>query len=444
MDSPRPQLPEALPSAELFPAQPGRSRERTSRSQQPAPRGQHSSSGHPSFGSHELRGDVLLCWLELSVSNRSQHRRDGWTAFKSALRRSFVQWNAASTDTQELLYGLRQIGSARSYFPQLRHVCMRSHAIPDSFLFNVVFVNVKPHCRAALTRLQQLRSTDDHPLDKVEESCIPEDEAEFARISSSRAPVFQQNRNRRNSNPRAANGFGLFAVSHACGKSAQRRSVLDALLVVAHVRASALALKAFHSGSAVGSSHQHMDAFSATSKPTPVGSARHVKISSISAASRIQLHVDKLSGARVPSISAQVMKTNSLISRPKQLVFEGTVNRNPITFLLDGGPEHSIMSRASALTNGITMHPLDPSIATTFASNRRPNRQVPLDRDTLPAIKDEPDVDHWEQFFSSFEAAAARWQALPKCRWTEVLRIHCGDSALEVLEISLAHLEVEG
>ncbi|KAL8424716.1 hypothetical protein Efla_001293 [Eimeria flavescens] len=60
------------------------------------------------------------------------------------------------------------------------------------------------------------------------------------------------------------------------------------------------------------------------------------------------------------------------------------------------------------------------------------------------ATKDEPDLDQWEQFFSSFEAAAARWQALPKCRWAEVLRIHCDGSAMEILESSLAHLEVKG
>ncbi|KAL8435927.1 hypothetical protein Efla_003587 [Eimeria flavescens] len=43
-----------------------------------------------------------------------------------------------------------------------------------------------------------------------------------------------------------------------------------------------------------------------------------------------------------------------------------------------------------------------------------------------------------------FEAAAARWQALPKCGWTEVLPIHCNDPSLEILDSLLAHLEVEG
>ncbi|KAL8438930.1 hypothetical protein Efla_007205 [Eimeria flavescens] len=109
------------------------------------------------------------------------------------------------------------------------------------------------------------------------------------------------------------------------------------------------------------------NAFSATNKPTPVSSARHVKISSISAPSRTQLHLHKLPGTPVPTISAPLMNTNSLISSPKQLVFEGTVNKNLITFLLDVGADHSIMTRALALTNGITVHPLDPPIATTFA-----------------------------------------------------------------------------
>ncbi|KAL8424934.1 hypothetical protein Efla_007575 [Eimeria flavescens] len=112
------------------------------------------------------------------------------------------------------------------------------------------------------------------------------------------------------------------------------------------------------------------NAFSATNKPTPVSSARYVKISPISGACRTQLHVDKLSGTPVRSISAQVIRTNSLISSPKQLVFAGhTVNKNPTTFLLDGGADNSIISRAFALTNGITMHTLDPPTATTFANN---------------------------------------------------------------------------
>ncbi|KAL8424741.1 hypothetical protein Efla_001330 [Eimeria flavescens] len=53
-----------------------------------------------------------------------------------------------------------------------------------------------------------------------------------------------------------------------------------------------------------------------------------------------------------------------------------------------------------------------------------------------PTTKDEPDVVHWEQFFISFGAAAASWQALPN-RWSAALRIHCDDSALEILESPL-------
>ncbi|KAL8433603.1 hypothetical protein Efla_000747 [Eimeria flavescens] len=148
MDSPPLQLPEASPSAELFPPQPS-GPETGPAAHSSLPSGHHSSSSHPSFGTHEvleavapathrltlsnqvskapamtpadeelvrfvvhhLRGDALL-WLELSESNRSQHLLDDWTAFKSALRGRFVQWNAASTDTQKLLYELRQIGTA--------------------------------------------------------------------------------------------------------------------------------------------------------------------------------------------------------------------------------------------------------------------------------------------------------------------------------------------
>ncbi|KAL8454861.1 hypothetical protein Emed_000004 [Eimeria media] len=123
-----------------------------------------------------------------------------------------------------------------------------------------------PHYRAALTRLQQLRSTDDLPLDDIEEACVQEDEAEFARASFSRfGPISQK------------------------PHQVQRQS---------------------------------------------------------------QARVDKLAALCGPSISAQVIKTNSLISNPKQLVLEGTVNKHPITFLLDGGADHSIMSKNFAVTHG--------------------------------------------------------------------------------------------
>ncbi|KAL8432413.1 hypothetical protein Efla_000190 [Eimeria flavescens] len=151
-----------------------------------------SSAASASFYGASLKGLKYPTDDGSRKSNPSQHLLDDWTFFKSALRRRFVQWNAASTDTQKLLYGLQKSGSAWSYFTQLRHVRMLSHAIPDSLLFNLVFVYVKPHCRVALTQLQQLRSTDKLPLDEIEEACIREDEAEFARVSSSRAPVFQQ------------------------------------------------------------------------------------------------------------------------------------------------------------------------------------------------------------------------------------------------------------
>ncbi|KAL8439413.1 hypothetical protein Efla_004577 [Eimeria flavescens] len=299
MDSPPPQLREALPSVELFPAQPS-GPETGPAAHSSLPSGHHSCSSHPSFGSRGVLEALAAAMHRLTLSsqvsqapgmtpvgpssaasvsfygaslkglkypiyggsrksNRSQHLLDGWTAFKSALGRRFVQWNAASTDTQKLPYGLRQIAA------------LSSCPYPTS---------------AAAFNRQHLSS------DKIEEANIREDEAEFAVFPAAEPPFFSNNRNRRNSSPQAADGLILFA-----------------------------------------------------------------------------LHVDKLSGTPVPSISAQVIKTNSLISSPKQLVFEGTVNNNPITSLLNGGADHSIMSRAFALSNKITMHPLDPPIATTFANN---------------------------------------------------------------------------
>ncbi|KAL8435341.1 hypothetical protein Efla_006971 [Eimeria flavescens] len=240
---------------------------------------------------------------------------------------------------------------------------MRSHTIPDSLLFNVVLVNVKPHCRVALTRLQQLRSTDNLPLHEIEEACIREDEAKFARVSSSRAPVFQQTPQQTQQQCAGSQRPCPFAASHTCGENAQRKSVLAPRLVVAHVRASAIALNAFHSGNPMESSPpaHGRKAFSATSKPISVSSSRPVKISSILAASRTQLNVDKLSGNLVPSISAHIMKTNLLTSSPKQLVFEGTVNKNPITFLLDGAADHSIIFTCSAKAIGPLCNPLSPT-----------------------------------------------------------------------------------
>ncbi|KAL8435925.1 hypothetical protein Efla_003585 [Eimeria flavescens] len=118
MDSPRPQLPEALPA--VFSSRHNSSVQRQDLPLTAAcsvgstlpPAIRHSAVMSLSslsdkervrFVVHHLRGDALLWWLELSESNRSQHLLDDWTAFKSALRRRFVQWNAASSNTQKLL-----------------------------------------------------------------------------------------------------------------------------------------------------------------------------------------------------------------------------------------------------------------------------------------------------------------------------------------------------
>ncbi|KAL8428452.1 hypothetical protein Efla_003268 [Eimeria flavescens] len=208
MDSRRPQLTEILPSAEHFPAQPscpgtGPAAHSSLRAVGTIlPRAiRHTAVMSLSYKDlvrfvvHHLRGDALLWWLELSESNRSQHLLDDWTDFRDG--------------------------------------------IPDSLLFNVVLVSVKPHCRVAHTRLQQLRSTDSLPLVESK-ACIRDDEAEFARVSSSKARLFQQK-------------------------------------------------------------PQQTQQQSAGSQGRCPICARHVKISSISAASLTRLHVDKLCSADATS-----------------------------------------------------------------------------------------------------------------------------------------------
>ncbi|KAL8270282.1 hypothetical protein Esti_005798 [Eimeria stiedai] len=192
---------------------------------------------------HHVRGDALL-WIELSDNHRTQHLLDNWAAFKSALRRRFVQWSAGSTDTQKLIYGLYQIGSARS-------ACSRSSSFKQRS-------GARPH-----------RSS---------------------------------------------------------------RSVL------------------------------------AANKGGPT-SARNVEISSASSMSSTQPLVDKLAALPGPSAVPRSPRLTPLINSPKQLFFEGTVNKHPTTFWLDGGADHSIMSKNCTVTNGITMHPLDPPISTTFENN---------------------------------------------------------------------------
>ena len=128
-----------------------------------------------------LRGLALLWWVELSETNKAQRLPSSWSHLKDAFCRQFIQWNATSTDTQSLIYSLRQVGSARSYFTQLRQLRMRIPPIPESLLFHIVYATVQPHCRAALVRLQQLKPTDDIVLDEIEDECTREDDAESAR-----------------------------------------------------------------------------------------------------------------------------------------------------------------------------------------------------------------------------------------------------------------------
>ena len=78
--------------------------------------------------------------------------------------------------------------------------------------------------------------------------------------------------------------------------------------------------------------------------------------------------VDRLAPQQQSTISAQVIKTASLINSPKQLVFQGTINKIPVTFLLDGGADHSILSQQFAARNGIVIRPLDQPISTKFAN----------------------------------------------------------------------------
>lgn len=100
-----------------------------------------------------LRGPALLWWLEAAESGRSEQLLSTWDNFKLAFRQRFVRWNASTADTQKLLYGLRQHKSARAYFTEFRQIRLRIPAIPNALLFNIIYGNVKPHCRAALTRL---------------------------------------------------------------------------------------------------------------------------------------------------------------------------------------------------------------------------------------------------------------------------------------------------
>ncbi|KAL8273725.1 hypothetical protein Esti_002325 [Eimeria stiedai] len=336
----------------------------------------HYGLNHQPIGAHEVLEALASAMNRLTVSTQASQQpsltpvcptsASSASLYYASLRwfkyhtydgsRSQDKWTAASTDTQKLTYRLSQIGSARSYFTQLRHVRMRSLPVPDSLLFNIVSVNVKPHCRAALTRLQQLRSSDDLPLNEVEEACIQEDEAEFSRASFSKPGSFSQEQYQVQQQPQAHTNFQLSNLWRCtyveCPK--KKRSGCPAC------------------GASCASIRTYSESFSLNQRSVLVAnkdgptSARNVKISSVSAMSITQPRVDKLGALAGPIVSAEVIKTNSLINSPKQLFFEGTVKKHPRTFLLHGGADQSTMSKNFALTDGITMHPLDPPISVTI------------------------------------------------------------------------------
>ena len=304
-----------------------------------------------------LRGPALLWWLEAADSGKSQQLLSSWDNFKLAFRQRFIQWNASTADTQKLLYGLRQQRSARAYFTELREIRMRIPPIPNALLFNIVYGNVKPHCRAALTRLQQLRATEDLSLEEIEEACVREDEAEYARLSlkgiSSSSP--QQT-------PVATRPCPICGELHfwkscpqkkpsgcpSCGGKCSR----------IYECPKSFAFKKNNPPKDKDKGNHH-----AKSGSKKVNSGTTTAASSITPA-----FVDRLVPQQQSTISAQVIKTASLINSPKQLVFQGTVNKIPVTFLLDGGADHSILSQQFAARNGIVIRPLDQPITTKFAN----------------------------------------------------------------------------
>ena len=301
-----------------------------------------------------LRGTALLWWLEAAESPKHQQLLSSWENFKSAFRQRFVQWNASTADTQKLLFGLRQQKSARAYFTELREIRMRIHPIPNVLLFNIVYGNVKPHCRAALTRLQQLRSTEDLSLDEIEDVCVREDEAEYARFSAKKTSSFLSQQ----PSP-AARTCPICGEPHvwkscpqkkpdgcpACGGKCNR----------IYECPKSFAFKKSNSTKPKEKEHQHSKS---NSRKTNINAA---------ASSITSPFIEQLAPQQI-SISAQVIKTAALINSPKQLVFEGTLSKTPVSFLLDGGADHSILSQQFAMKNGIVIRPLDQPITTKFAN----------------------------------------------------------------------------
>ena len=305
-----------------------------------------------------LRGPALLWWLEAADSGKSENLLSSWDNFRVAFRQRFVQWNASTADTQKLLYGLRQQRSARAYFNELRQIRMRIPPIPNTLLFNIIYGNVKPHCRAALTRLQQLRCTEDLSLDEIEDACVREDEAEYARLSLRRlsSSTSQQI-------PGTMRPCPICGESHIWKSCPQKKSngcpSCGGKCLRIYQCPKSFAFKQTNTTPKV-KDNQSQPVKHSTKK---TGSATTTAASSIT-----PLFVEQLAPPQELSISAQVIKTASLINSPKQLVFEGSINKIPVTFLLDGGADHSILSQQFAVRNGIVIRPLDQPIKTKYAN----------------------------------------------------------------------------
>ena len=234
---------------------------------------------------------------------------------------------------------------------------MRIPPIPNALLFNIVYGSVKPHCRAALTRLQQLRATEDLSLDEIEDACVREDDAEYARTLAQRVTTsFPQQ------TPAATRPCPICGELHfwklcprkkptgcpSCGNKCAR----------IYECPKSFAFQKKNSSKAKDKDNQH----------TKFNSKRTLPTTTAAASSITSPFIDQLALPQGPTISAQVIKTASLISSPKQLVFEGSINKIPVTFLLDGGADHSILSQQFAARNGIVIHPLDQPITTRFAN----------------------------------------------------------------------------
>ena len=302
-----------------------------------------------------LRGPALLWWVEAADSGKSTELLSSWDIFKKAFRHRFVHWNASTADTQKLLYGLRQLKSARAYFNEFRQIRMRIPPIPNGLLFNIVYGNVKPHCRAALTRLQQLRGTEDLSLDEIEDVCIREDDAEFAKLKSVNSMTPTQT-------APAVRPCPICGEPHfwkvcpqkqpqgcpSCGGKCPK--IYECPKSFACKRNNLTKIK-------------DKDLHQARPSTKKAAGATHTAASSITST-----FVDQLSPPQQPTISAQIIKTASLITSPKQLVFQGTINKIPVTFLLDGGADHSILSQQFAVKNGIVIRPLDQPITTKYAN----------------------------------------------------------------------------